>query len=639
MTQEFGKATEDIAADYTDYADFNPCNPRNPWLLLLAVIALVLLCSPKNAFADYKTVEIESLRITIDSDWGPQGAPGYLPVRFDITNLAEAREIVIVATGRHWFDPYRHRVRSSAFGGLEIGTAEIRQTVRLKRGDRLKFTLPLPVFADSESFQFRIRENGKLLEGFSSNLSFQSGRPITETAVLLATSRSTPLAAEAAGWIRPMITSRSYYSPYTPPPAPAGKAGPPMDFILEPDRLPTNWLGFTSLRAVLIGPAEWGQLTPPQQDALLTWTASGGDLLLVDGPLETLLPPAQNGTGWGGGNSVRSYFFGHIHALKSSDIREKGFVNTIGAIDAPSMIPDWALPANRAKDWGWIDSQRGFRSEIEGAGEVPSRAYLSILVLFVALIGPVNYIYLWRKRQQVLMVVTVPLISICFILLLTGYGLLMQGFDVQARAITFTVLNQTLKQAATRSSVSLYPGGITPSGGLRFASDIAVFPLGKDGLGPRGSMDLDLTGEQRFQAGLLQARSPSNFEQIGFRAARERLSFERAGKELSVVNGLGSTVRQLFYRDGGQIYALAGELSAGDRAPLKVASFKASDLFSEPLKTSTLSPLKFQQVIQSQSDGTYLAVIEASPFWDPGVSEPKERGSFHLVLGYTEGLP
>jgi hypothetical protein len=52
-------------------------------------------------------------------------------------------------------------------------------------------------------------------------------------------------------------------------------------------------------------------------------------------------------------------------------------------------------------------------------------------------------------------------------------------------------------------------------------------------------MSLDLTGEQKFQAGLLQARTPGNFEQILFQPARQRLNFERSGDGLSVVTGSG----------------------------------------------------------------------------------------------------
>ena len=183
---------------------------------LLAVFAFCLLLSP-SAFAEYRTYEIESLRILIDSDWPVAGASGYFPVRFDITNLAEAREIEITASGQHWFDPYRHRSRSrSVFGGgLEMGQTDIRQLVRLKRGDRVKFTMNLPVFADNENFSFRLRENGRFVNGFTSHVSFQSGRPMTESPVLVAANSSSSLGLMTAGWLRlmPALRSPGYYIP------------------------------------------------------------------------------------------------------------------------------------------------------------------------------------------------------------------------------------------------------------------------------------------------------------------------------------------------------------------------------------------------------------------------------------------
>jgi len=411
-----------------------------------------------------------------------------------------------------------------------------------------------------------------------------------------------------------------------------------MDYMLDPERLPTNWLGFTSLRAVLLGPQEWKQLDPAQQDALLFWTASGGDLLFLDGAAEMLLPPGQSPVGLGGTESVVPYYLGNIHLVKSADVAAKGFEPVIRDLGDHVATPDWSLPAVRSRDWGWI-AERGFRLPIEGAGNVPSRAYLSILAVFIALIGPVNYIYLWRKRQQVLLVLTVPLISAAFIALVAGYGLLSEGFDVNARAVTFTVLDQNSKRAATHASVSLYPGGITPGDGVRFASDVAVFPLGTDGSGTRGTMSLDLTGEQKFQAGLLQARTPGNFEQILFQPARQRLNFERNVDGLSVVNGLGTTVKRLYYRDGAQMYALAKELPSGERASLGIEPLKGATLFAEALKSTPLSTLKFQQVIDRQPSGSFVAVLEKSPFWDPGVAQMNEAKSFHMVLGYAGGQP
>jgi len=521
---------------------------------------------------------------------------------------------------------------------METGRSDVRQRVRFKRGDRQKLTLPIPVFADSERVHIEIREKGRLLNT-SSYFSFQSGRPMGESGAIVVSSSSSDLAAFVG--LRPMVYSsaRGGYT-YFPggPPTAAPASGPRMDMSLEPSRLPTNWLGYTSLRTVVLGPAEWTELNPAQQDALLMWTASGGDLIFADGTLEMLLPAGQTPVGLPGRENVRPYYLGNIHLLSSSEIREKSLANAIAQTGSAIATPDWALPGVRASDWGSV-VDRGFRVPIDGSGYIHTRAYLSILTVFVALIGPINYIYLWRKRQQVLLVLTVPLISAAFIVLLTGYGVLSEGFDVRARAVTFTLLDQTSKKAATRASVSLYPGGVIRSGGLGFTSDAAIFPLGIDGIGVRGEVAVDLTDEQRFQSGLLEPRTPNNFEQIKFQPARQRLNFERQGNELSVVNGLGANIRRLYYREGGRVYGLAEELAAGERATLKSLSFKGPELYTDGLRGTPISPKKFQDVILKQPDDSYLAILETSPFWESGVARAKETDSFHLDFGFAGGQP
>jgi hypothetical protein len=66
--------------------------------------------------------------------------------------------------------------------------------------------------------------------------------------------------------------------------------------------------------------------------------------------------------------------------------------------------------------------------------------------------------------------------------LLTGYGIVSEGFDVRARAVTFTMLDQNSKKAATRATVSLYPGGVARSRAVSFEPDAAIFPAAATGL-------------------------------------------------------------------------------------------------------------------------------------------------------------
>ena len=581
--------------------------------LLVCILCLAAAVSA-HAAGEYRTVDVESLRITIDSEWAVRAAPGYLPVRFDITNLGEARVIEIAGQGTRLFRATR---------GMQQGNIAIRQAVRLGRGDRVRLTIPVPISADNENIRFEIREDGRTLERFNYN-GFQSGIVPANASALIVVDPTNPLGMPATGWPRTITGPARGYGP---------GAGRPLDFVLEPARLPANWLGFTSLRAVVIGPQEWAQLNDAQKDAILTWTACGGDLLFVDGQMSALFPGGSNPPGGGTDRAVAGYFFGRIHMPASASVAATGLANVLSATQA-LQDANWSLPVNGAADWGRI-AARGFRLPIPGVDGVPARAYLSILIVFSLWIGPVNYWLLWRKKRQVLLVLTVPLISAVFIVLLAGYVLAGEGLGVRGRAVTFTMLDQVRKQAATRASVSLYAAGMTPAGGLRFARDLAIFPIGPEGTGSRDPQTLDLTDAQRFSAGVIQARSPTNLEEIGFRPARERLSFSRESGGMSVVNGLGATIAALVYRDGDTVYSLARPLAAGGREMLTTGSPGGRIVVPSGLPLSA----RFEHLVANQPRGSFLAVLERSPFWDPGVSGVSERGSFHLVIGWPEGQP
>lgn len=586
------------------------------WKWLFAPLFVVCLAASLEAVGEYRTIEVESLRITVDSEWATRSAPGYLPVRFDITNLGEARTLEIVGVGSRFF----RGPRISQAGG-----AEVRQAVRVNRGDRVRLTITMPIYADNESIRFELREEGRIIERFA-YASYQSKAPPAEASVLIVADPSSTLGKSAADLRRrpgAMVMT-----------VPGGRPTSPLrDFVLEPARLPTNWLGFTALRAVLIGSHEWQQLHDAQKSAVLAWTAAGGDLLLVDGGLDTLFPPGQAPRTPGAGQSVRAYFFGRIHLLTTAGVNAAGLADVLAKADVV-QDPDWALPANRSSDWGVI-AGRGFRVLIPGIDGVPARAYLSILIVFTLLIGPVNYWFLWRKRRQVLLVLTTPVISMLFILLLAGYVVAGEGLAVYGRAVSFTMLDEVRKQAVTRTSASLYAAGMTPGGGLRFGRDVAIFPVGRDGTGSRERYALDLTEAQRYSEGIIQARSPTNFDQIMFRQARERLRFSREGDgTLSVVNGLGAPVAMLVFRVGGTFYSLSTGVAPGEKGTLQSGGQAAPGLVPSDVPLSA----RFRHLIDNQPEGSYLAFLEGSPFWEPG-TDIVERGSFHLVIGWPQGQP
>jgi hypothetical protein len=422
------------------------------------------------------------------------------------------------------------------------------------------------------------------------------------------------------------------------------------------------------------------ELSEAQRDALMAWTAAGGDLIVVGGDLEKLFrDPQRRPAGIGFGKGAERYFLGQILFASVEDLASKGIDRTLGDLAnngpngqrTPWFPPDrfisneassglrktdtgarspfaaWQLPVNNVTQerYSYMEdpTRHGFKLPIPGVGGVSTRVYLGILVVFTVIIGPANYMYLKRTRQQVLMVLTTPAISLAFILLLAGYALAGEGFGMHARAESFTFLDQASKQAVTRATVSLYAAGMAPWNGAQFPKDAAVFPLASGGQ----QMTLDLTDVQQYSSGLMQARTPINFEEIVVRTARERLTFSREGAGISVVNALGVPIKQLVYREGGTVYALKDAVPVGGRGVLERGAGPGLDRLLKPDKPLAGPDTmyidrsdKFQHFfIDSLADGAFFAVVDRSPFWEPGVSNIVEQGSFHIVAGYAGGEP
>lgn len=601
------------------------------WIACGALLVLMGGASRADAAGEYRTLDVESLRITVDSEWVPIAAPGYLPVRWDITNSGEDRTIEIAGNGA------RSVLRSRRF--RQSRTA-VRQRIQLAAGDRVRFTMNVPTGGQVDNVRFEIREDDRTIQALgvtnTGRPSPMGGVPGSSSALIVVT-RGGSYAAAAPGWIRSIAGPRAYVTgpggvvvgAGPPGTAPSAPTGPPLDMTLEPDRLPDSWLGYTSVQAVVAGPREWEAMSAAQRDAVITWVASGGTLMLVDAGLDTIFPDAQRRPTATGNRA--EHFFGRIHLVTAAEIDAAGFDATMTSIAGAGLDRAWTLPL----DAGALSAGTGgFRLPIPGVSAVPAGAYLTILVLFAVLIGPVNQFVLRRRGRQALIVLTTPIIAAVFILLLGAYVVVGEGFAVRGRALSLTLLDQTSGQAVSRASMSLYAAGRAPSGGLRFARDQAVFPTPTDTAPPTGET-LDLTETQQFSSGLLPARTPTNLETITVRTARERLTFRREDGELRVSNGLGATMRRLYVRDGDRAYELSGTLAPGATVALRASKTTPRSL----LAGGDSALVRYDPILANVSVNSYVAVLDRSPFWDPGTSNLDERGSFHLVLGRHGGLP
>jgi hypothetical protein len=580
------------------------------------IVSLALFLTPlpaAHAAGVYRTVESDGLRVVIDGDWVTQAAPGYIPIRFDITNSSDARTIEIIERGGRFQMP-----TPRPYGRATQGRLTVMQRLRLPRGSRVSFTIPLPVSVQNENYVFEIREGGEVVHALGS-FTLQSDVLPERAGVVIAAAGGSALAQAAEGWARPAFTGTVAGA--------GGGAGsgsvPSLDLVLEPQRLPANWLGFTSLRALVIGGAEWQQLSDAQRTAVRSWVACGGDLLLIDGDLaEWRRPGSTAGTIDGETPSV-PYLLGRVHAFTAPQLTAAGLDATLLALPA-GRDGRWALPVNRATDWGGT-FEHGLRMPIGDYGQIHARAYLVMLFLFALLIGPANYLVLTRRRQQALLVVTVPAIALAFIVLLAGYVVAGEGLGVHARAASLTLLDQGRQQAATRTAVSMYAAGRSPRGGMRFGRETAVILGGGAPLVPDVAMDLT---ETQHLEGFVRARTPANFETVALQPARERLVVHHEGDRIDVVNGLGATIKSLTLQTRSRHYRLAAPLANGERRSLEPTS-----VVDSPVGAGHPYAARFAGMAPAEE--SYVAVLDRSPFWQSG-TDVIEHDSVHVVVGVLE---
>jgi hypothetical protein len=567
------------------------------------------------ATAEPRAFDGEGLRIIVDSDWGTRLGPGYLPVRLDLTNLADPRTITVSGQS----------TRYPRYGGLGYQPSRLvaERTIRMARGARVQFTLSLPISADSENLVLTIRQDREVLQSVGIG-TVQSNQAVGATAVLLVAPRKTSAGVDPPAWTIP-----SREAPLASGFRGMGGKLPIIDFALEPQRLPTSWVSYSALRAVVIGGPEWRELTDDQRAGLRKWTACGGDLIVVDGDPAALLAPGIALASSDGARSTLPYLLGHVHRVPSAEIASGGLEALLGLLPA-IRTASWRLPVNRASDWT-LKVDQGFRLRMAGIGDVHTRGYLTLLMVFALLIGPVNYVFLRNRGLQWLIVLTAPVIATVFLVLLAFYVVVGEGFGVHVRAATLTVLDQERQEAVTRADVSLYPAGRTPGGGLRFSSETAVLAFNPP---ERGDVHVDLADGQRFDDGFVRARTPLNFETIEWRQARERLTFSRESGALKVSNGLGSTVTHLFVRSESGAFELSTPVTPGGQALLHA-------WVKEPVLIPLSHPLypRYYEVMASQPLHSYVAIVDKAPSWDPGVAGAVEHDSAHIVLGLLGQLP
>jgi hypothetical protein len=430
------------------------------------------------------------------------------------------------------------------------------------------------------------------------------------------------------------------------------------------DAMPTQWLGYSCFDTVVVR-VEEGLPVPAAMDALLAWVRTGGSAVFTGRDprkalearreLSFLLPEYEARaedrmltTASEVGHSA------HIHESAPAVAAASGyhlghgllfFVETGSEAGAEMEEEPESPSATRLALAGfvpnsWADSDGTMvtradrvRRGLEGFGDLPLRGLMLLLVLFVIVMGPVNFIWVARRKRPLLLLISVPAVALVASIGLVLFGVFSQGLDVKVTSASYTFLDQVDRQATTAEVRRLFAGS-SPGEGLRPEPGTGLFPS-QSVSGQRLFFGQDLNEGRLLTGDYLPVRRPVVQTLVTDQPTRLRLEVEEGDSGAVVSNALGGGVTSLLLRDsGGDYYKLDAPLGAGERRELVPA-----DRLSELDGWSAVLGMFWAEDPTRHPDlppGSYLALADARELRDQCGITVHELSSSQYVFGVFE---
>jgi hypothetical protein len=302
---------------------------------------------------------------------------------------------------------------------------------------------------------------------------------------------------------------------------------------------------------------------------------------------------------------------------------------------------------------------------IPNVGVAPVGQFQFLITLFVLVIGPLNYWLLQRKNKLPMLLATAPAAALATTALLFGYGMMSDGFDVQARTRTLTLLDQRAGDAVSWGRLSYY-AGIAPRDGLSVPSDQLMYPImprwsagrygGRATSAPR---EMVWSSDQELTQGWLASRTPTQYQAVVSRPSKKRLDLRATDKGLRIVNRLGVDVLHLAVEDHDGRYYWCENLADGKG---QVVPATKQDILSKGIRQLFLANLPESPdggdghsgiyghalsqsimearleainspIVQSWGRGKYIAFTDKAIELDLGLDDVVEEASFHVIEG------
>lgn len=394
-----------------------------------------------------------------------------------------------------------------------------------------------------------------------------------------------------------------------------------------------SWLSYTPYDGVALSAADVKALSPAALNALWGYLECGGNLFIFGA--NSVPEPWRSYPDAGVNGECREVGVGRCFAFEEDQVSSLSNDETKRMLEAAD---------NTARYWMGLPDIGTLNQVMPVIANyrIPLRSTVFLMLLFVIAIGPVNIIVLTKKKRRVWLLWTIPAISCFTSLTVFAYSFLAEGITPDTRISGLTILDQANRRAASVGYTSFYCP-LTPSQGLFFSPETEATPLMQNAMWDYRSgtdHELDWSQSQHFTRGWVSARVPAGFELRKSETRRERLQVENVNGQLSVVNGLGAPIQNLWLADGDSKVYIVTNLAAGQKIqlPASTQSLKRSEEFGARALLEKCGPqANLADATTYLRPNTYIAELEANPFLENGLG-PKAKSARTRAHAVVYGL-
>ncbi len=522
--------------------------------LLLPILLPLLACAARAQEASIAYEDNGRAIATLSAFYanGASVAGGLAFVRADVHNVdSGAHTCDVEVLTRSWDD------------------ADVRVTWRMQLGPQERGRVFLPVPTPVQVSEVRLVVDGTAV-------TVHQSLSQTDAAVALAVLARPDLELAATAAVRVL---------------PSSFANPTRVVVCQVDDLPSDWRLFTGFHSVVVDGR--AALAEGVQEALRRYVFAGGTVLVAEG--QRL-----------GAGSLRALANGAPVAKVAHGLGCALFTGPLGSdtgqlhglVERLAPAGQGVLPVDGALQQAQL---------VPGLGQARVAVFLAIILVFAIAVGPVNFLWLRRRRKPLLALITVPVLGFGTTLVILAYGFFHDGFGVRGTVTSWTFVDQQRHEAVAIAARTLF-SGLAP-GSLAMGADAIV-------LAPRASHRRERLDRwhfepaaQRLDGGAVPSRVPTPLVGIQQGLVRQRL-----------VVRFGADVAQLLPDGGLQPTGTVvlrdhdGSLWCGEAPTLRrVASGEAETALQALRRDGSAVQLETQRVRQRHGGYVQVEEVEAGP--------------------------